>query len=101
MELVAPRLGLELVELERSNCCGAGVIAEHSQELADTLNARTFARAQAVDGAAGMINIWSTCQGARSDCPERLDVSSDYRAHVNEHLESEGLSYSTEDGWWN
>jgi succinate dehydrogenase / fumarate reductase cytochrome b subunit len=26
---------------------GAGVIAEHNQELADTLNARTFALAQA------------------------------------------------------
>jgi succinate dehydrogenase / fumarate reductase, cytochrome b subunit len=101
MAVVAPKLGLELVELERSNCCGAGVIAEHNQELADTLNARTFAMAQAVDGAAGMMNICSTCQGAQSECQERLDVSSDYRAHVNEHLESEGLSYSTEDGWWN
>jgi succinate dehydrogenase / fumarate reductase, cytochrome b subunit len=101
MAVVAPKLGLELVELERSNCCGAGVIAEHNQELADTLNARTFAMAQAVDGAAGMMNICSTCQGAQSECQERLDVSSDYREHVNTHLESEGLSYSTEDGWWN
>jgi succinate dehydrogenase / fumarate reductase cytochrome b subunit len=101
MAVVAPKLGLELVELERSNCCGAGVIAEHNQELADTLNARTFAMAQAVDGAAGMINICSTCQGAQSECQERLDVSSDYREHVNTHLASEGLSYSTEDGWWN
>src|SRR5437764_10878798 len=57
--LVAPKLDLELVELDRANCCGAGVIAEHNQELADTLNARTFAMAQAVDGAAGMMNIRS------------------------------------------
>jgi succinate dehydrogenase / fumarate reductase, cytochrome b subunit len=101
MAVVAPKLGLELVELERSNCCGAGVIAEHNQELADTLNARTFAMAQAVEGAAGMMNICSTCQGAQSECQERLDLSGDYRAHVNSHLESEGLSYSREDGWWN
>src|SRR5207244_8608967 len=42
MALVAERLGIDLVELDRANCCGAGVIAEHNQELADTLNARTF-----------------------------------------------------------
>ena len=46
---VAPMLDIELVELDRANCCGAGVIAEHNQELADTLNARTFAMAQKVD----------------------------------------------------
>ena len=55
------------MELDRANCSGAGVIAEHNQELADTLNARTFAMAQDVDGAAGMMNICSTCQGAQSD----------------------------------
>ena len=43
MAQVAPLLDIELVELDRGNCCGAGVIAEHNQELADTLNARTFA----------------------------------------------------------
>jgi succinate dehydrogenase / fumarate reductase cytochrome b subunit len=101
MALVAPKLGLELVELERSNCCGAGVIAEHNQELADTLNARTFAMAQAVDGAAGMMNICSTCQGAQSECQERLDASGDYLSHVNSHLEGEGLSYTRGGDWWN
>ncbi|MBJ7355143.1 MAG: hypothetical protein JHC98_09975, partial [Thermoleophilaceae bacterium] len=66
MDLVAPKVGLELAELDRANCCGAGVIAEHNQELADTLNARTFAMAQATDGAELMMNICSTCQGAQS-----------------------------------
>jgi len=42
---IAPLLDLELVELDRACCTGAGVIAEHNQELADTLNARTFALA--------------------------------------------------------
>ena len=50
MAQVAPLLDIELVELDRANCCGAGVIAEHNQELADTLNARTFALAQQVAG---------------------------------------------------
>ena len=53
MAKVAPLLDLELVELDRANCCGAGVIAEHNQELVDTLNARTFAMAQGVRGRGG------------------------------------------------
>ena len=101
MELVAPKLDLELVELDRANCCGAGVIAEHNQELVDTLNARTFAMAQGVEGAAGMMNICSTCQGAQSECQERLDADGDYRAEVNSHLKSESLSYERDAGWWN
>ena len=55
------------------------MIAEHNQELADTLNARTFALAQQVDGAELMMNICSTCQGAQSECQERLDASAEYR----------------------
>jgi succinate dehydrogenase cytochrome b subunit len=49
MAKVAPLLDLELVEFDRASCCGAGVIAEHNQELVDALNARTFAMAQAVE----------------------------------------------------
>jgi succinate dehydrogenase / fumarate reductase cytochrome b subunit len=93
MAKVAPLLGIELVELDRANCCGCGVIAEHNQELADTLNARTFALAQQVDGAELMMNICSTCQGAQSECQERLDANAEYRATVNETLAEEGLSY--------
>ena len=50
MAKVAPLLDIELVPLDRACCSGAGVIAEHNQELADTLNARTFALAQQVHG---------------------------------------------------
>ena len=93
MAKVAPLLDIELVELDRAACCGAGVIAEHNQELADTLNARTFALAQQVEGADLMMNICSTCQGAQSECQERLDANSEYREHVNQTLASESLSY--------
>jgi succinate dehydrogenase cytochrome b subunit len=92
MAKVAPLLDIELVELDRASCCGAGVIAEHNQELADTLNARTFALAQQTDGAL-MMNICSTCQGSQSECQERLDASADYRATINERLDGEGLNY--------
>ena len=69
------------------------MIAEHNQELADTLNARTFALAQQVEGAELMMNICSTCQGAQSECQERLDANTEYRDHVNETLAGEGLTY--------
>jgi len=100
MALVADKLGIELVTLDRANCCGAGVIAEHNQELADTLNARTFALAQQTGLA--MMNICSTCQGAQSECQQRLDADSAYRAHINEILASEGLEYQAgKDGFEN
>jgi succinate dehydrogenase / fumarate reductase cytochrome b subunit len=95
MAQVAPLLDIELVALDRASCCGAGVIAEHNQELADTLNARTFALAQKemADGAELMMNICSTCQGAQSECQERLDGNSEYRERINETLAPEGLTY--------
>ena len=40
-----------------------------------------------------MMNICSTCQGAQSECQERLDANAEYRAHVNSTLAGEGLSY--------
>jgi succinate dehydrogenase / fumarate reductase cytochrome b subunit len=95
MAQVAPLLDIELVALDRAACCGAGVIAEHNQELADSLNARTFALAQREmeQGAELMMNICSTCQGAQSECQERLDANADYRALINENLAPEGLTY--------
>ena len=92
MERIAPLLDLELIALDRAACCGAGVIAEHSQELADTLNARTFALAQETDGAL-MMNICSTCQGSMSECQERLDANAEYREAINHNLRAEKLSY--------
>src|ERR1700759_2633108 len=85
MAKIAPLLDLD-------NCCEAGVIAEHNQELADTLNARTFALAQQTDGEL-MMNICSTCQGAQGECQERLDANGEYRATINANLADEGLSY--------
>ena len=92
MARIAPLLDLELVELDRACCTGAGVLAEHNQELADTLNARTFALAQKTDGEL-MMNICSTCQGAQSECQERLDANTPYREMVNQSLADEQLTY--------
>ncbi len=98
MALAADALGIEMVTLDRASCCGAGVIAEHNQELADSLNARTFALAQQTG--LPMMNICSTCQGAQSECQERLDADSSYREHINQTLKPEGIEYvKGKDGW--
>jgi succinate dehydrogenase / fumarate reductase cytochrome b subunit len=68
------------------------VIAEHNQELADTLNARTFAMAQQTDGEL-MMNICSTCQGAQTECQERLDASAEYRTHDQRDARRRGPHY--------
>jgi len=39
------------------------------------------------------MNICSTCQGAQTECQERLDASAVYRTQVNDTLSSEGLHY--------
>jgi succinate dehydrogenase / fumarate reductase cytochrome b subunit len=96
MAKVAPLLDIELVELERASCCGAGVIAEHNQELADTLNARTFALAQQT-GNPMMMNICSTCQGSQTECQERLDANAEYRERVNATLQADGLRYDKDE----
>ena len=100
MAIAAEKLGIELVELDRANCCGAGFIAEHNQELADTLNARTFALAQQTGLA--MMNICSTCQGAQSECQQRLvDVGAVGGVGV-EALAGQGLEYvKGKDGFTN
>jgi succinate dehydrogenase / fumarate reductase cytochrome b subunit len=40
-----------------------------------------------------MMNICSTCQGAMTECQERLDASTDYREAINDNLGDEGLRY--------
>src|SRR5215467_5782913 len=67
---------------------------------ADSLNARTFALAQQTG--LSMMNICSTCQGAQSECQQRLDADSSYRSHINETLSGQGLAYEkSDDGAWN
>ena len=39
------------------------------------------------------MNICSTCQGAQSECQERLDASAEYRGQINGTLGKYGLEY--------
>ncbi|MBX5476092.1 MAG: CoB--CoM heterodisulfide reductase iron-sulfur subunit B family protein [Clostridia bacterium] len=83
-------LGIEVEELHGAACTGAGVLTERNPELADTLNARTFAMAERLG--LPILTICSTCTGTMYASHERLKDDA-YRARINEHLADEGLEY--------
>jgi len=91
MSKIAGPLGLELVELKEAACTGAGVLTEKNPELADTLNARTFAMAERLN--LPIMTICSTCQGVMSAVNHRLKGDPEYLKRINKHLEPEGLEY--------
>jgi succinate dehydrogenase / fumarate reductase cytochrome b subunit len=88
---VAAALGIELVELDQATCTGAGVIQEQNPELADALNARTFAMAQQLG--LPLMNICSTCQGIESMVQDKLAKKPEYLSKINDILAEEGLHY--------
>ena len=88
---VCERLGLELEVMEGASCTGAGVLQEKNQKLGDTLNARTFAMAEAMD--LPIMTICSTCQGTMSQAHKRLTDDPEYMAEVNSVLAEEGLEF--------
>jgi succinate dehydrogenase / fumarate reductase cytochrome b subunit len=89
-KLICERLGIELQEMPGASCTGAGVLQEKNQLLGDTLNARTFAMAEALD--LPIMTICSTCQGVMSQANHRLK-DPDYLTKVNGYLAEEGLEY--------
>jgi len=89
-KLICERLGIELQEMPAASCTGAGVLQEKNQLLGDSLNARTFAMAEALD--LPILTICSTCQGVMSQANHRLKEP-EYLAKVNGFLAEEGLEY--------
>ena len=89
-KLICAKLGIELQEMPAASCTGAGVLQEKNELLGDTLNARTFAMAEALD--LPILTICSTCQGVMSQANHRLKDPA-YLAKVNGFLADEGLEY--------
>mgnify|MGYP001276371538 FL=1 len=90
-QMICQRLGIELEEIRAWTCCGAGVMQEKNQLFADTLNARTLAKAEQL----GMtiMTICSTCQGVMSQANRRMKKDPEYLAKINVELAEEGLEY--------
>ena len=91
---VCERLGIDIEVMEGASCTGAGVLQEKNQKLGDTLNARTFAMAEAMN--LPIMTICSTCQGTMSQAHKRLADDASYMAEINEILAEEGLHYKGE-----
>jgi succinate dehydrogenase / fumarate reductase cytochrome b subunit len=90
-KLICQKLGIELQEMPRASCTGAGVLQEKNQLLGDTLNARTFALAEGLG--LPILTICSTCQGVMGQANLRLKNDPEYLAKVNSYLAEDGLEY--------
>ncbi len=88
----AEGLGIEFIEMKSAACCGAGVLSEKSPELADALNARTFAIAEEQN--LDLVTICSTCQGVlkKSEC--KIDSDPEYKEKINYILKEGGHQYT-------
>lgn len=94
-QLACEKLGIELLEMTDAACCGAGVINEDNPLVADILNARTFALAEAQG--LDIMNICTTCQGVHRKAQRKLQSKPEYWTRVNEELERDtGRRYQGE-----
>lgn len=85
------QLGIEVIELAASSCCGAGVIGEADPDLALALNARTFAQAERLG--LDIMTICGTCQGVMSAANRRLKQERATLDRINRILGQDGIAY--------
>src|SRR5207302_6005108 len=89
-QALAPKVGLELEELESVTCCGAGDIHEAEPDHYLHLNARILAYAEAT-GAETLMTICNVCTLNLRQANWQLKLDDDLRARVNVNLEAAGV----------
>jgi succinate dehydrogenase / fumarate reductase, cytochrome b subunit len=87
---LAPKVGLELVELESVTCCGAGDIHEAEPDFYLHLNARILSYA-AQTGANTLLTVCNVCTLNLRQANWQLMGDEELRARVNSNLESVGV----------
>jgi succinate dehydrogenase / fumarate reductase cytochrome b subunit len=87
---LAPKLGLELVELESVTCCGAGDIHEAEPDYYLHLNARILAYAEET-GCDTLMTICNVCTLNLRQANWQLKNDEELRARVNQNLETVGV----------
>ena len=87
---LAPKIGLELVELESVTCCGAGDIHEAEPDFYLHLNARILSYASATD-ADTLLTVCNVCTLNLRQANWQLVGDAELRARVNENLLSVGV----------
>jgi len=88
-KLLAPKLGLDLVDLESVTCCGAGDIQMADPDYALHLNARILAEAEHT-GSDRLLTICNVCTLNLRQAAWQLRNDEQLRARVNENLERSG-----------
>ena len=86
---LAPKLGLELVELESVTCCGAGDIHEAEPDYYLHLNARILAYAEAT-GSDTLMTICNVCTLNLRQANWQLKNDAELRERVNANLVAVG-----------
>ena len=87
---LAPKVGLELAELETVTCCGAGDIHEADPDFYLHLNARILAYAEAT-GADTLMTVCNVCTLNLRQANVMLSNDDELRGRVNENLQSVGI----------
>ncbi len=89
-QALAPKVGLELVELESVTCCGAGDIHEAEPDYYLHLNARILAYAEAT-GAETLLTICNVCTLNLRQANWQLKNDEALRTRISENLERVGV----------
>jgi succinate dehydrogenase / fumarate reductase cytochrome b subunit len=89
-QALAPKVGLELVELESVTCCGAGDIHEAEPDYYLHLNARILAHAEAV-GCDTLLTICNVCTLNLRQANWQLKNDEALRTRVSENLQRVGV----------
>ncbi|MDX6505197.1 MAG: succinate dehydrogenase / fumarate reductase, cytochrome b subunit [Gaiellaceae bacterium] len=84
-QALAPKLGLELIELESVTCCGAGDIHEAEPDYYLHLNARILSFAEQT-GSDTLMTICNVCTLNLRQANWQLKNDEELRARVNENL---------------
>jgi succinate dehydrogenase / fumarate reductase cytochrome b subunit len=87
---LAPKVGLELVELETVTCCGAGDIHEAEPDYYLHLNARILAYAEAAN-CDTLLTVCNVCTLNLRQANWQLKNDSDLRERVSANLERVGV----------
>jgi len=89
-QALAPKVGLELIELESVTCCGAGDIHEAEPDYYLHLNARILAYAAATE-ASTLLTVCNVCTLNLRQANWQLIGDPELRARVNANLLSVGV----------
>ena len=88
---VLKELNIEIEELTKAGCTGAGVLQEKNPLLGDTINVRTLAMAE--EKSLDIMTLCSTCQGVLSQANHKVKNDPEYLAKINALIEDEGYKY--------